>query len=121
MAWIYHQKSGELWRNGKKIGTGYSGHGEGLNNPDMQHVRAVGPIPRGTWRMEGVYNSAKVGPFAIMLVPADGTDALGRYAFRVHGDNSRGNKSASNGCLIFPRNIRDMMWQFKDHIINVVE
>lgn len=119
--WTYHQRSGELWRNGVKVATGYSGIGKGLNNPDMQTVRAVGPLPRGKWRMEGVYNSAKVGPYAIILVPMDDTETFGRYAFRVHGDNSKGNKSASNGCLIFPRSIREKMWQFKDHVIEVVE
>lgn len=120
MTWTYHQRTGELWRNGRKVATGYSGHGDGLNNPDMQHVRAVGPLPRGKWHIDGVYNSAKVGPFALVLEPMEGTETFGRSAFRVHGDNSKGDKSASNGCLIFPRAIRDQMWQFKDHTIEVV-
>lgn len=119
--WTYHQRSGELWRNGRRVAVGYSGHGEGLNNPDAERIRAVGPLPKGRWRMEGIYNSKQVGPFAIILVPENGTETFGRYAFRVHGDNSKGNKSASHGCLIFPRKIREDMWQLGDHVINVVE
>jgi hypothetical protein len=119
--WVYHQRTGELWRNGKKVAVGYSGIGPGLNNPDMDGVIRVGPIPQGRWRMEGVYNSAQVGPYAIILFPGDGTNAKGRGAFRVHGDNSKGNKTASNGCMIFPRAVREQMWQFQDHIIDVVK
>lgn len=121
MVWTYHQRTGELWRNGAKVATGYSGNGQGLNNPDMENVRAIGPIPKGRWQMDGVYNSAKVGPYAIILDPVSGTETFGRSAFRVHGDNSKGNRSASNGCIIMPRSVREMMWQFKDHILDVVE
>ena len=28
-------------------GTGYAGHGEGVNNPTMQNVPNVSPIPQG--------------------------------------------------------------------------
>lgn len=119
--WTYHQRSGELWRHGKLVARGYSGNGKGLNNPEAESIRGVGPLPKGLWRMEGIYTSKQVGPYAIILVPEDGTETYGRYAFRVHGDNSKGNKSASNGCLIFPRPIREQMWQFEDHKINVVE
>jgi len=45
---IYFQKSGNLISNsGELMCVGYSGHGEGKNNPDMQHVKSIGPIPRG--------------------------------------------------------------------------
>lgn len=121
MSWTYHQRTGELWRNGAKVATGYSGNGKGLNNPDMETVQGVGPIPRGRWYLDGVYNSAKVGPFAIILDPDPSTNTFGRSAFRIHGDNSKGDRSASNGCIILPRAIRDKLWNFKDRILDVVE
>jgi hypothetical protein len=46
MSWTYKQSTGELDHNGAAIGAGYSGHGAGLNNPAMQNVHDVGPIPR---------------------------------------------------------------------------
>ena len=38
-----------------------------------------------------------------------GHDANGRSAFLVHGDNSAGNHSASHGCIILNRIVRDRM------------
>ncbi len=32
-----------------QIGAAYSGHGLGLNNPAMQNVPDVGPLPQGTY------------------------------------------------------------------------
>ena len=31
------------------VGLGYAGATAGLNNPEMEHVRNVGPIPQGTY------------------------------------------------------------------------
>jgi len=50
--WIWIIKTGELVRDGKVIGIGYSGgnkgrNPEGKNNPAMQHVHDIGPIPCG--------------------------------------------------------------------------
>lgn len=44
-AWTCAQKTGELQQDGEHVATGYSGAGEGKNNPKMQSVRNVGPIP----------------------------------------------------------------------------
>lgn len=121
MPYTYQQSTGNLTRNGKLIAKGFSGHGAGLNNPARQGVRAEGPLPRGRWHIDGVYNSAKVGPFALVLSPAAGTDTLGRSGFRIHGNNAKGDFSSSDGCLIFPRAIREQIWQIKDYVIDVVE
>ena len=92
-----------------------------MNNPDMQYVRGVGPLPQGRYHIDGVYNSKQVGPYALILRPEPGTDTKGRGDFRVHGDNKSGNHSASNGCIIMPRGVREQMWLFKDHTVQVVE
>jgi hypothetical protein len=108
-AYTYEQRTGRLLTpDGKPMTIGYSGHGQGLNNPDMEHVVAVGPIPRGLWKMGAPYNSGKVGRLAIPLSP-EGHGAHGRSAFLVHGDNTKGNRSASNGCIIAPHPIRQAL------------
>ena len=44
----YNQLTGELTTNsGVVIGKGYAGHGEGKNNPAMESVKMVGPLPKG--------------------------------------------------------------------------
>ena len=51
LEWEYCQSSGIMSHNGKPIGTGYSGHGPGLNNPGMQGVGNIGLIPRGVYKI----------------------------------------------------------------------
>ena len=52
--WVYSQSTGQITHvdsngNSTDVGTGYSGHGEGVNNPEMQNVPSTGPIPQGTY------------------------------------------------------------------------
>jgi len=125
--WTYHQSTGNLFdKTGKQIATGYSGNGRGKNSPSMQAAQAVGPIPRGTWKMVEIYDSANVGPRAIKLDPVDekpGNDrheGTGRSAFRIHGDSIRNPGTASHGCIILPRAVRLAMWASGDKLIEVV-
>lgn len=93
---------------------GYSGHGEGKNDPSKENVRSVGPIPRGMWRVTGKpYNSKRVGPYALVLEPV-GHDAHGRTAFRVHGDSVKAPGTASNGCIVVPRWARERIYKSGD-------
>lgn len=120
MAWRYQQSSGVLSLNGTAVSKGYSGGGRGRNDPAMQGVKGIGPIPRGRWRMTAVNDSRNTGPFTITLEPEPGTDALGRSEFRVHGDSVTRPGTASRGCIILPRAIRDRLWAAADHVIEVV-
>lgn len=117
---IYQQKTGRLiGPDGKVWATGYSGHDEGVNNPAKESIRSVGPIPRGFWKIGAPYKSANVGPYALPLEPV-GHNALGRSAFRIHGDNSKGDRSASHGCIIVPRAIREKIWASGIRTLQVV-
>ncbi|MEY2884432.1 MAG: hypothetical protein RL490_2156 [Pseudomonadota bacterium] len=126
MSWVWHQATGELRRDGALISRGYSGKGRGKNNPALQGMQGIGPIPRGRWRMTSVYNSANVGPFTITLhaldeaVPDDVHEATGRSAFRIHGDSIRAPGTASKGCIILPRAIREQLWRSGDRELEVV-
>lgn len=102
--WAWVQAEGALYRDGKRVAVGYSGRGEGRNNPALQHVRATGPIPAGRYRIGAPRTSARTGPFVLDLTPS-GHDALGRTAFQIHGDNARGD--ASSGCIVLPRAVRE--------------
>lgn len=119
--WVWDQSAGTLWHAGTLVSRGYAGNGRGKNNPALQDVRSVGPIPRGLWRMTGVKDSSNTGPFTIVLEPEPGTDTRGRSAFRVHGDSVRNPGTASRGCIILPRAVRERMWRSGDRLIEVVE
>lgn len=61
--------------------TAYSGHGNGLNNPDMEDIVGVGPIPRGEWEVvEWLDNYENKGSCVARLVPV-GFDPHGRSGF----------------------------------------
>jgi hypothetical protein len=104
MTWTYSQTTGELTHNGTFQGTGYSGTGDGRNNPDMQNVQAVGPLPQGTYTIGGAYQHPHLGPCVMNLDPKEGTETFGRSLFRIHGDNAAHN--ASHGCVILGPAIR---------------
>lgn len=124
--WQYSQSTGQLtYVNNQtgattSVGTGYSGYGAGLNNPNMQHVPYTGPIPQGAYNIGPAYNHANLGPVTMNLDPSAGTNTFGRNAFRIHGDNPCGCQSASQGCIVFPRNIRHQMSGNGDRELRVV-
>ncbi len=120
--WIYNQSNGVLSHDGQQVGSGYSGHGDGINNPLLQAESNVGPIPRGQWTIgEGVDNP-KLGLLAIPLTPNIGTDTFGRGGFFIHGDSIEfvGQEEASHGCIILARAIRELINGDLDKDLEVV-
>lgn len=109
MHWEYSQTSGDLKFNQSYVGTGYSGFGLGKNKPNMENVRNIGPIPKGVYRISAPRTSANTGPFVLPLAPV-GHNALGRTDFQIHGDSRSNPGSASNGCIIMTRTIREKIW-----------
>lgn len=101
---VYAQKTGKLTLDGKEIGKGYSGKGEGLNNPDKDKEKNVGPIPAGVYKV-GKPREYKGMPNCFDLTP-DGHDAHGRTEFLIHGDNKKMDNSASEGCIILAPELR---------------
>lgn len=106
--WQYSQSTGRLMLNGKLVEIGYSGHGEGLNNSECQAIPDVGPIPVGLYKLGPVRDSIRVGKLSIDLDPV-GHNACGRTALMIHGDNKKLDKSASHGCIILPRWVRQIL------------
>jgi len=119
--WTYSQKSGIIYKNCLPVGVGYSGSSYGLNNPEKQHVQKIGPIPRGVWKIISWYDKTdKFGPIVARLEPSNKEMALGRSGFLIHGDNSKGDKSASSGCIILNRNLREAIKNSKETEIAVI-
>ncbi|MFZ5503511.1 MAG: tlde1 domain-containing protein [Pseudomonadota bacterium] len=123
------QSTGQVTRvdangNSTVLGTGYSGHGEGVNNPDMQNVEGVGPIPQGRYEIgpqqDNITGEGTRLPGSMRLTPLEGTDTFGRDGFIIHGDNARGDQSASKGCPILNRNIRDQIANSDETVFRVV-
>lgn len=86
------------------IGTGWAGCGEGKNNPSMQGVKNVGPLPRGNYHI-GPPKNESTGPYSLRLTPFPDTQMLGRSGFLIHGPaqdpSIRGEES--HGCPILVR------------------
>lgn len=118
MTWTYSQTSGRLTQNGTFEGTGYSGTGPGRNNPEMQDVPNVGPIPAGTFAIGAAYDDmGGLGPCVMHLDPVGDTDTFGRSLFRIHGDSL--NHDASHGCVILGPSIRHLIAASNDRMLTV--
>lgn len=119
MPWTYSQRTGELRHNGALVATGYSGTGAGLNNPAMQGVQDVGPLPQGTYAVTAPFHHPHAGAYALRLTPAAGTNTLRRSGFLIHGDSRAHPGQASNGCIIENLQARHQIWNSQDHTITV--
>jgi RHS repeat-associated protein len=128
--WEYSQGSGQLTHvddqtgDRKLVDVGYSGHGEGLNNPEKQNEKDIGPIPQGKYNIEpqqtNVTNEGKKLPGSMRLTPEPETDTFNRGGFIIHGDNKARDKSASHGCPVFDRPTRDQIGKSGDDKLEVV-
>ena len=128
--WEYSQSTGNLYYVNNQTGAtalvsrGYSGaFGQGLNNPAMESVANVGPIPRGKWSIGAPHNElGSHGPYVMNLTPGKGTNTFGRTLFRMHGDKLSGPPfHASHGCIILGPAIRHKIWNSGDHELVVIQ
>lgn len=119
--WTYHQSTGELFTaDGERIGVGYAGHGEGKNNPALQQVHDVGPLPRGKWLIGPAYTHPHLGPLTMNLTPMDGTQTFDRTDFRLHGESAKTPGGSSLGCMVQPHVVREAVDQSRDKELEVV-
>jgi len=116
--WTYIQRTGQLYRDGKLIATGYSGHDVHKNIPEDDHIPMLGPCPKGFYTIGSAYQHPKLGPVTMNLDPDPGDDMHGRAAFRIHGDNK--DHTASEGCLIFDRATRMQIEMSGDRKLQIV-
>jgi hypothetical protein len=125
--WKYEQSTGNLYQpDDTLLATGYSGgnegeNPEGVNNPSMQNIKRVGPIPVGFYTFGEVVLKSHLGPFAIPLMPDKDNEMFGRSGFYMHGDHDDTHppQSASEGCIIVPRAVREEVYASLDRILQV--
>lgn len=127
MTWLYEQATGHLYESdGQLIGTGYSGGNcgktpEGKNNPAMQKIPNVGPIPRGFYRIGTPQDTITHGPYVLHLDPMPTNEMFGRSGFLMHGDSVVHPGIASEGCIIMDRDVRGRVWVSQDQWLQVIE
>lgn len=101
---IYDRPNGNLLRDTLRIGKCYSGSGAGLDNPKMEAVHNIGPIPAGDYRLERCspeeIATMHKGPDVYRLVALDPEKLLGRSGFMFHWDNKNQDFSGSEGCIL---------------------
>jgi len=61
------------------------------------------------------------GSLTIPLIPSSSNQMFGRSGFLIHGDNSCGCDSASEGCVILPRWVRELLNDSDDREFRVVQ
>ena len=105
---------------GVRMSQGYSGHGDGLNNIEMQSVKDVGPIPEGVYTIGPPEEGPS--PSSLRLTPQDGTQMYGRSGFWMHGDEIThpGEFLASDGCIVAGPYTRQTIWDSGDHQLLVI-
>lgn len=82
----------------------YSGSKDYYNDEKYVDKKSEGPIPPGKWEVTEICSSK--GPLTCRLSPCAGTATHGRSGFLIHGDNSKMDHTASEGCIITKKDCR---------------
>ena len=118
----YSQSAGLVTNNdGAIVAHGWSGNGAGKNNPAMQDVHNVGPLPQGTYAVGYWHDHPRLGPMVAELVQIKG-ETFGRDDFFVHGAASNPDHygQESQGCIVLPRPDRNAVKALNPDFIQVV-
>ena len=124
--WTYVQKTGELLHDGKHEATGYSGFDnpetgqQSKNNPELENVHEIGPIPIKMYSIGTPKNTLTHGPFVLPLSPDPGNEMFGHTAFLIHRDSVVEPGTASRGCIIMGRAVREEVAASGDKSLRVI-
>jgi hypothetical protein len=120
--WTYSQSTGNLLApDGTLAGQGYSGNGSSLDNPAAQGIIGHGPIPQGQWTIGPFETYPHLGEIVAPLEPCPGNTMDGREGgFFIHGDNQLMNHSASDGCIVLARPLRELIASSGDTSLTVM-
>ena len=133
--WQYVQATGGMYDPAGNLLSplGYSGNWTGdpadaggpndyRNRPDQQCVIDHGPIPRGTYTIGAAHTDPEKGPVVMALAPDAGNFMCDpkRAGFLIHGDKIGTPGTASDGCIIMNRTIRDTISASADSVLMVV-
>lgn len=129
--WTFNILKGWLDKDGVMVDRSvYSGNGPGFDNPAMETMADVGPIPEGFWKIVGPpYDDPVLGPYVLKLEPATAEFrarilAMGRDpdSFRCHGKPKppADINSGSHGCLCAQYQTRMRLYQSGDTDLQVI-
>lgn len=123
--WVYQQSTGKLFHeedsSAVEVACGYSGAGECKNNPASQHIHNKGPLPQGSYKIGEPHDTQEHGPYVLPLFPHMDNTMFGRGGFLIHGDSLAAPGTASEGCIILPRKVREYVWASGDRYLEVKE
>jgi hypothetical protein len=122
----YHIKEHYFILNGSKLGGDrwtYSGNGQQKNRVGSAHFANHGAIPPGTYTITGKRidkpGHKSLGDDSMILRPSATNKMYGRSNFLIHGGNGAG--TASDGCIVTLRAIRQKIWTSGVRTLEVVE
>lgn len=104
------------------LARGYSGAPGFTNEPFFVDRKGKGPIPPGLWHLEAPADHPRLGPLCFFLQAEKGVELYGRSGFYIHGDNARGDGTASNGCIVLDRRTREViaaLWKAGVRLLHV--
>lgn len=116
----YEISTGTLRKDGVFLGVGYSGQPECKNDPNKCSVRCKGPIPPGLYGIGAPVDTMTHGPYVLPLTPNPKNEMYGRSGFLIHGDSVVHPGTASEGCIILPRTVREAIHNSADINLEVV-
>jgi hypothetical protein len=119
--WVYKQSTGQLFDGNSCLAKGYSGSPDAKNDPTKQDVSNHGPIPQGHYTIGAPFDSPTHGPYCLRLTAEIGNVMYGRSGFLMHGDKVGAPGTASQGCIIMPRTVREAVWKSQVHHLQVIE
>lgn len=121
LMWIYQQATGKILDpKGIVVGFGYSGKGKYKNDPEAQALHDQGPIPEGYYTIDTPRDTVTHGPFVIPLLPFEQNKMFGRAGFLIHGDSVVHPGTASLGCIVAARYIREDIAKSPIKLLTVV-
>lgn len=119
--WKFIQSTGEMIAPDGEVFNGYAGNGPGLNNPAMQNVPKVGPLPVGQYTIGELESShGHLGTNVAALIQSEANDMFGRSAFYIHGRKGPDDMDASEGCIVMDHDDRMKVLTSADRQLVVV-
>ena len=123
---IYSQTKGTVTGPKGQLGKGWAGNGKGKNNPALQELSCVGPLPQGLytirWLSDEEATQHHLGPMIAQLTPDKSNKMFGRDAFYIHGPAVDPMKygQESKGCIVLIRPDRLSVKNSGDNRLQVV-
>lgn len=105
---------GQGWAGNNSRAGDNPNHLPGRNNPALQAVHNIGPLPQGWYDVGAPITHPHLGPLAFPLTPDPSNEMFGRSDFFIHGAGGADPANASKGCIIQAHAVREHLAQLVD-------